>query len=173
VAGQGGPGIAGSVRRPPGWALRLSAPPGPSPDGMDASFSWWAVAGHLFPETGLRSHRHHQHHDPCVPDPAERHETPDPVRSSAVEPRFHGVRQRTELHDELTLNRACGAGGADVTGLYSALARRPPGQGAASSTAALQSEGTGSGTLVRCLPATTAITTWPGCPNSRRRCSRC
>jgi hypothetical protein len=25
-------------------------------------------------EIGLRSHRHHQHHGPCVPDQLERHE---------------------------------------------------------------------------------------------------
>jgi hypothetical protein len=29
----------------------------------------------------------------------ERHEIPDPVRSSAVDPRFQGVRQRAHRHD--------------------------------------------------------------------------
>ena len=37
-------------------------------------------------------------------DPVERHETPDPVRSDAVEPRFHCVRQRTDLHDQHKLS---------------------------------------------------------------------
>ena len=44
-------------------------------------------------ETGLRTRRHHQHHDPGAPDQPERHEPPDPVRSNAVNSRFHGVRQ--------------------------------------------------------------------------------
>jgi hypothetical protein len=52
------------------------------------------------PETGLRPHRHHQHHGPYVPDPMERHETPDPVRFNALESRFHCVRQRADLHDQ-------------------------------------------------------------------------
>jgi hypothetical protein len=33
----------------------------------------------------------------------ERNETPDPVRSGAVNPRFHCVRQWIELHDQLKL----------------------------------------------------------------------
>jgi hypothetical protein len=36
-------------------------------------------------------------------DPAERHETPDPVRPDAVNPRFHGVRHLADLHDQHTL----------------------------------------------------------------------
>ena len=43
-------------------------------------------------ETGLRPHRHRQHHGPDAPGQLERHETPDPVRSNAVDVRFHGVR---------------------------------------------------------------------------------
>jgi hypothetical protein len=39
-----------------------------------------------FEKTGLRSRRHHQHHDPGAPDPVERHETPDPVRSHMKRP---------------------------------------------------------------------------------------
>ena len=54
-------------------------------------------------KTGLRSHRHRQPHGSGPLGQLERHETLDPVRSSAVEPRFHWVRQRAELHDELTL----------------------------------------------------------------------
>jgi hypothetical protein len=46
-----------------------------------------------FPKTGLRSHRHHQHHGSYAPDQFERHETPVPVRSNALEVRFHCVRQ--------------------------------------------------------------------------------
>ena len=42
-------------------------------------------------QTALKSLRHYQHHDPGAPEPPERHETPDPVRSDAVEPRFHVV----------------------------------------------------------------------------------
>jgi hypothetical protein len=44
-------------------------------------------------KTGLRTRRHHQHHDPGAPDQPERHETPDPVRSNEVEPGFHCVRE--------------------------------------------------------------------------------
>jgi len=47
-----------------------------------------------FPKTGLRSHRHRQPHGPDALGQPERHETPDPARSDAVESRFHGVRQR-------------------------------------------------------------------------------
>jgi hypothetical protein len=43
-------------------------------------------------KTGLRSRRHHQHHGSPAPDQLERHETPNPVRSNAVEPRFQCVR---------------------------------------------------------------------------------
>ena len=45
-----------------------------------------------FPKTGLRSHRHRQPHGPSALGQPERHETPDPARSNAVEPRFHGAR---------------------------------------------------------------------------------
>src|SRR6185312_7189420 len=45
-----------------------------------------------FEKPGLRSRRHHQHHGPYVPNPVERHETPDPVRSNALKSRIHGVR---------------------------------------------------------------------------------
>jgi hypothetical protein len=38
-----------------------------------------------------------------MPGPAERHETPDPVRSSAVDPGFHCVREQADLHDQLKL----------------------------------------------------------------------
>jgi hypothetical protein len=44
------------------------------------------------PKTGLRPRRHHQHHAPGAPGQLERHETPDPVRSDAVKPRFQCVR---------------------------------------------------------------------------------
>jgi hypothetical protein len=49
-----------------------------------------------FPKTGPRSHRHRQPHGPGALGQPERHETPDPRRSNAVEPRFHGARQRAE-----------------------------------------------------------------------------
>jgi hypothetical protein len=42
-------------------------------------------------KTGLRTRRHHQHHDPGTPDQPERHETPDPGRFSVVNPRFQHV----------------------------------------------------------------------------------
>jgi len=47
------------------------------------------------PETGLRSRRHHQHHIPGAPAQLERHETPDPVRSNAVDPGFQCARRPT------------------------------------------------------------------------------
>ena len=51
-----------------------------------------AVVLIAFPTTGLRSHRHHQHHDPCVPGQQERYETPVPPRSNAVKTRFQDIR---------------------------------------------------------------------------------
>jgi hypothetical protein len=36
----------------------------------------------------------------AAPGELQRHETPDPVRSNAVEVRFHRVRQWTGLHDQ-------------------------------------------------------------------------
>jgi hypothetical protein len=45
------------------------------------------------PETGLRTRRHHQHHGSCAPDQVERHETPDPLRSNALDSRFQCVQQ--------------------------------------------------------------------------------
>ena len=54
---------------------------------------WWAPAWAARPQkTGLRPHRHHQHHALGAPSQPERHETPDPVRSNALESRFHCVR---------------------------------------------------------------------------------
>jgi Sigma-70 region 2 len=50
-----------------------------------------APAGRHEPETGLKSHRHHQPHDPSAAGQFERHEIPDPVRSGAVEPRIQCV----------------------------------------------------------------------------------
>src|SRR4029078_5640766 len=47
-------------------------------------------------QTGLRSRRHHQPHGSYALDQSERHETPDPVRSDAVDSRFHGVRQQAD-----------------------------------------------------------------------------
>jgi hypothetical protein len=55
--------------------------------------------GRLVPETGLRAHRHHQHHSPDAPGQLERHEIPDPVRSHVVKPRFQRVRQQADRHD--------------------------------------------------------------------------
>ena len=65
------------------------------PAGTPCRFAHGRRPGGTFEKTGLRSRRHHQHHRPCVPDPVERYETPDPVRSDAVKARFHCVRQRT------------------------------------------------------------------------------
>jgi hypothetical protein len=60
---------------------------------------WPPETGGLVPETGLRAHRHHQHHGPDAPGQLERHETPDPVRSHAVNPGFQCVRQQADRHD--------------------------------------------------------------------------
>ena len=54
------------------WAVWLS---GPQPGGT-------------FPKIGLRSRWNHQHHVPGAPGQLERYETPYPVRSDAVKPRF-------------------------------------------------------------------------------------
>jgi hypothetical protein len=50
-----------------------------------------ARPGGTFEKTGLRPRGHHQHHGSRVPDPAERHETPDSARSDAVKPRIQCV----------------------------------------------------------------------------------
>jgi len=48
--------------------------------------------------TELRARRHHQHHSSYAPDQPERHETPDPGRSDAVNSRFQGVRPTSGWH---------------------------------------------------------------------------
>src|SRR6185312_2154813 len=48
--------------------------------------------------TELRARRHHQHHSSYAPDQPERHETPDPGRSDAVNSRFQGVRPASGWH---------------------------------------------------------------------------
>jgi hypothetical protein len=70
-------------------------------------FSQWAMAGDTSQKTALRSHRHHQHHRSGVPGQSERHETLDPVRSDAMDSRFHcveqapaSVRLRSDRHDQ-------------------------------------------------------------------------
>jgi hypothetical protein len=55
--------------------------------------SSWTAAGRHVPETGLRARLHHQHHGSYAPGQLERHETPDPGRSDAVNPGFQYVRQ--------------------------------------------------------------------------------
>jgi len=56
-------------------------------------------------ETELRTRRHHQHHGLHAPDQVKRHETLDPVRTDAVDPRFHGVGSRPILMINLKLTR--------------------------------------------------------------------
>ena len=73
--------------------------------------------GWLVPKTGLKSHRHRQQHGPGAPGQLERHETPDPVRPDAVNPRFHCVRQASGPRTEPVLSsgvvrRRSRAGGA-------------------------------------------------------------
>jgi hypothetical protein len=77
-----------ATSRPAQWPAPPRARPGkprPAP----------RAARHV-PETGLRTRRHHQHHGSYALDQPERHETPDPVRSDAVNSRFHGVRQQAD-----------------------------------------------------------------------------
>src|SRR6185437_11783321 len=61
-----------------GGRLDLGLANGPGPGGSS-------------PEIGLRSRRPHQHHDSGPPGHLERHETPDPVRSDALNVRFQCV----------------------------------------------------------------------------------
>jgi hypothetical protein len=56
------------------------------------------------PETELRTHWHHQHHGSYAAGQLERHETPDPVRSDALDSRFHCVRQQADRHDRYQLD---------------------------------------------------------------------
>ena len=63
-------------------------------------------------KTGLRSHRHHQHRRTGGSEPLEPHETPDPVRSSAVETRIQCVRvrarARVRVHSRASPGRLVG-----------------------------------------------------------------
>jgi SAM-dependent methyltransferase len=68
-----GPGAVRDALRP---ALTRFQDPETGAVTLDNTFRWVAA------------HRHHQHHGPRVPNPVERHETPDPVRSNAVKPGF-------------------------------------------------------------------------------------
>jgi hypothetical protein len=76
---------------------------------------------HRVPKSGLRSHGRHQHHGPYAPGLPERHETPDLVRSNAVQAQFHEVRH------QLQLTRHTGAGGSEVTGLLCRARATPRG----------------------------------------------
>ena len=60
-------------------------------------------------KTGIRTRWHHQHHDPGAPDQPERHETPDPLRSNALDSRFHRVRLRHPTPPDAT-RRQTGTG---------------------------------------------------------------
>jgi len=86
--------VANAPRRgtlPPRPAPRLAVRPSPAPAsplvGARLAPRPRRLVPSAFPrerKTELRSHRHHQHHAPCVAGQLERHETPDPVRSNAV-----------------------------------------------------------------------------------------
>jgi len=56
-----------------------------------------------------KSRRHRQPHDPRAPGQLERHGTPDPGRSDAVNSRIHGVRQRTDASGSGPMRPAGGA----------------------------------------------------------------
>src|SRR5262249_14445460 len=77
---------------PPG----VSPPPPPTTLGKPPAFGssqLMAAAGHrVLHEIGHRSHQHLQHPGPGCAALAERHETLVPVRSNALEARFHSVR---------------------------------------------------------------------------------
>ena len=49
-------------------------------------------------KTGLRTHQYHQPHGFVGTDQLQRYETPDPVRSNALDPPFHCVRQVPAIH---------------------------------------------------------------------------
>src|SRR6185312_8448431 len=63
-----------------------SAPPAP-----DSRSAREPRPGGTSERTGLRARWHHQHHSSYAPDQPERHETQDPVRPDAVNPRFQYV----------------------------------------------------------------------------------
>jgi hypothetical protein len=67
-------------------------------------FNQWSRAGACAAQIGLRSHWHHQNHDPDAQAPLESHETLVPMRSSAPKARFHSVGHEANLHDQLQLN---------------------------------------------------------------------
>src|SRR5215470_13284934 len=65
----------------------MATPRGPDPVPLANGCSRAPRAPHI----GHRSRRHHQRHGPGCAAPAERHETPVPVRSNALEARVHSV----------------------------------------------------------------------------------
>ena len=68
-------------------------------------------------KTGLRTHRHHQHHGSHAPDHLNAMKPRIQCVLSAVDSRFHCVRPQTNRHDQPKTGQAYGAGGADATGV--------------------------------------------------------
>ena len=81
-------------------SLRRPTPPPPTVD-VPAHPSSRAAR----PRKRLRSRRHHPHHSPGPPGQPERHKTPDPVCSSAVNPRIPCVRQGPGSGPSFMINR--------------------------------------------------------------------
>jgi hypothetical protein len=75
-------------------------------DGRDRLRGCGPRPGGTFPKTGLRFHRHHQYHGSYAPDQLERHETADPVRSSAVKARIQCVPQASGSRPIVMINIA-------------------------------------------------------------------
>jgi hypothetical protein len=86
-----------------------------------------AAAGRHVQETVLRSRRHHQQHGSPAPDSWNALKSRIHCILTQWDPGFHDVLQLADRHDQHKLTGEYGAGGADVTGLNSALVRRPAG----------------------------------------------
>ena len=102
--------------------MKISLRPAPSAASSSSSIPLKAGAGRLFPVTDSghtatpsSTIRTPQQHGSYPPGQPERHETPDPRRSSAVKPRLQCVRQRGTLLLASASNPATGILTGDLT----------------------------------------------------------
>jgi hypothetical protein len=121
-----------SHRRPPaGQALRPPLPGSRRPQAGSQIENQCRLANNL--GRAPRARKSDSDHTGTVgitpgagPTPTERHETQDPLRSNALEVRFHSVRNRASPHDQLRLSGSGPRGGCALvgTGMIKVLANR-------------------------------------------------
>ena len=152
VAGQGRPRIVDSVRCPPGWALRLSAPPGPS----------------LVPENQTQ----------VTSGTASLTDRVRRASRNAMKPRIQRV--LTQWNPGFTTSVAAAVrrglgGGQDVDGADGLVVAGvpPPVSGRQRLYSRRARVRHGFGHTSQVSSSNDRDNPWPGCPNSRWRCSRC